>query len=70
MKDLIRKRWAVGTCHLGEKCWCRIIDTEDPNDEDYVIGAAALNKEVAEYIVKLHNAYLDEYICEGEVLEI
>lgn len=57
------KRWKVIPCHTGEVCWCRCIVTEDYQDGDsddkYIVGDAAMDKETAEYFVKLHNEKLD-----------
>lgn len=58
-------KWKVETCHQGESCWCRTINTITPiffkhkeewdEEEYYVVGSGELNKEMAEYFVKLHN---------------
>lgn len=56
-------KWKVGTCHQGEQCWCRTIEPIEPiiyKDGDiegsyYIVGSGELNKETAEYFVKLHN---------------
>ena len=58
------KSWKIETCAMGEDCWCRMITTEEPlifdNDEVYFIaGSGKLSKEVAEYIVILHNERLN-----------
>ena len=58
-------KWKVETCHQGESCWCRTINTITPiffkhkekwdEEEYYVVGSGELNKEMAKYFVKLHN---------------
>lgn len=66
------KKWKVSCCHTGKSCWCRMIVLKDTNDlknqnlskseiEDkkVVVGAAELTKDLAKYIVKLHNEDLD-----------
>lgn len=61
--------WKTTLCHVGKECWCRCIEPkkkikykEDENDEDfrefYLIGDGSVNKELANYIVKLHNEKL------------
>ena len=53
--------WKVGTCHVGEKCWCRTIVLEQPlidNEGEiltHICSDGAIDKEFAEHIVKLHN---------------
>lgn len=65
--------WKIETCISGESCWCRLISPVDPinythvysdgrevkNQLDEIVSAAALNKETAEYIVKIHNKSLE-----------
>ena len=56
-------KWEIGTCSQGEECWCRTINPVEPilykdgdiENEYYIIGSGELNKETAEYLVKLHN---------------
>jgi len=53
-------KWKTATCNQGEQCWCRAILPEEEildKDENEIIIAhdACLSKELAEYIVKLHN---------------
>jgi hypothetical protein len=51
--------WKVIDCHVKD-CWCGVIVPENYDDEnsedDYIVGAGQLTKEMAHYIVKLHNA--------------
>ena len=64
--------WKIGICHTGEQCWCRTILPVEPinyieintdfEQEYYIIGDASVNKELAEYIVKLHNERLERTI--------
>lgn len=65
MKNIKDVEWKVGPCFSGEDCWCRIIVpveniiTSDGEIEE-VVGPASINKDIAEYIVKLHNDRLHE----------
>jgi len=56
------KPWKVIPCHSGTDCWCRIITTEEPvqdDGEDLNISSwGSIPKEFAEYIVNLHNQNL------------
>jgi hypothetical protein len=62
-KKAFTVKWQIGTCSQGEECWCRTISPEEPitfksgeiEEEYYIIGSGEINKETAEYIVKLHN---------------
>lgn len=60
--------WKTSPCEAqGDKCWCRIIEPKKPvwykngeiEEEYYVNGSGTLHKEIAEYIVKLHNFSLE-----------
>lgn len=60
LEKSLNVKWKIGFCHVGEKCWCRIIEPEipiiyDKNEELQIISDGAINQEIAEYIVKLHN---------------
>lgn len=57
-------------CFSGPECWCRIIVPVEPviytepispdiEHEYYIVDAGALDQTTAEYIVRLHNEYLD-----------
>ena len=58
-------RWKIVTCSQGEKCWCRAIkceklimyqeDESEDEDEYFVVRYGEMNKDHAEYFVKLHN---------------
>lgn len=56
--------WKVIDCHMGSDCWCGVIvpenyqegGDEDCDEDDHIIGAGELTKEMAKYIVGLHNA--------------
>lgn len=57
---LLDEKWKVHSCFSGKECWCRMIVTEGWDDlvqadDTLVIGSAAVSKELAEYIVLLHN---------------
>jgi hypothetical protein len=63
--------WKIDFCHSGEDCWCRLIrPVEQPeyvlesNGEtavlDCVIDWGSVDKETAEYIINLHNSFLDK----------
>ena len=58
----LKVEWKVGNC-LQKHCWCRPIHTkekiEDENGEEIrIIGSGTISTELAEHIVKLHNASL------------
>jgi hypothetical protein len=57
--DIFKKEWKVLECFSGKDCWCRMIGTIDytpqTEEQELVIGAIAVNKQMAEYIVDLHN---------------
>jgi len=66
-KLALKTPWKVDTCHVGESCWCRTIVPETPieyfivsekTEEYYIIGSAAINEDMANYIVELHNQKL------------
>lgn len=56
-------KWRTGLCNSGKECWCRTIETQtnikyDGNNNFYIVGDGSLPKELANYIVKLHNRSL------------
>lgn len=63
----LKVQWKIGTCGVGEECWCRIILPEETihiNHSDgiteydsvySVVDSGAVSKEVAERIVEDHN---------------
>lgn len=59
-KIVLTSKWKIGYCNQGEQCWCRVIEVEGIDDDcDFFINpAGSLNKEIAEYIVNLHNKSL------------
>lgn len=68
-EKLFKVRWKTEPCFAGEDCWCRMIVPEEPilfqgpsgfEDEIYVVGSAAIDKEIAEYFVQLHNKNLEK----------
>ena len=66
MQKSINVKWFIKTCDVGEKCWCRMICTEEEiKDENgeiiYIIGSGAASKEHAEHIVKIHNDSLNKH---------
>lgn len=61
--------WKVAECFSGPDCWCRIIvpvepifynhpESPDIQHEYVIVDAGALDQEIAEYIVRLHNLYI------------
>lgn len=51
--------WETKSCGQ-ETCWCKMIKptvniTYDDVEDYYIVGAGAIDKKIAEYIVKLHN---------------
>lgn len=63
MIESFKRKWVIDTCSQGEDCWCRTIKTDPPIhfldgdsvEEYHVVGMASLDRQMAEYIVKLHN---------------
>lgn len=63
-------KWKVETCFSGENCWCRVVVPEKPitfkeqerehEEEFQIISDGSINKETAEYIVKIHNERIEE----------
>jgi hypothetical protein len=60
--------WKLETCNVGESCWCRIIlptekilykntvgDTERVDEFEYIIPDGSIDKETAEYFLRLHH---------------
>lgn len=65
--------WKLDVCHVGEKCWCRLIlpteeikyihvykDTglETEEEIEWIIPDGSIDKETAEYFVDLHHERL------------
>lgn len=55
--------WKIVTCREGEECWCRAIKPEIPilnedEQEIFIISTGEIEKELAEYIVRIHNETL------------
>jgi hypothetical protein len=74
-KELYRRPWKASTCSQGESCWCRIIKTVEPieyqvttkeEDEvrfdtlDEIVSMGCIDKDFAEYVVTLHNNFLEK----------
>jgi len=47
--------WHTSCCSEGKECWCREIFTKSGHE---VLSAARLDKELAYYLVRLHNKSL------------
>lgn len=58
-------KWKTKLCPVGRKCWCRTIITLSG---DEVIGGGFLDKEFAEYIVKIHNHYVEKFYI-GKIIK-
>jgi hypothetical protein len=63
---VLEVKWKVEPCFSGEDCWCRIITPNEPIkygpddvEEVYIVSSAAINKQIAEHIVSIHNQSLD-----------
>ena len=65
--------WKVEPCFTGETCWCRVIlptetikykrirdydKTEVVEEYEWIVPDGSIDKQTAEYIVKLHNVNL------------
>lgn len=73
--------WKLDVCHVGEKCWCRIIlptevikythkystGEETEQEIEWIIPDGSIDKETAEYFVDLHHEKLkrDKIVSEG-----
>jgi hypothetical protein len=62
----LKVKWKVAPCFSGEECWCRLIVPDepinyDPNniEEVCIVSSAAINKKMAEHIVKIHNKFIE-----------
>ena len=51
-KELRKIKWKTKMCHVGSKCWCRLIVSENGY---IIIGDGRLSKEEAAYFIRLHN---------------
>jgi hypothetical protein len=75
VQELYNRPWKTVTCSQGESCWCRIIETVEPieyqvnkSEEDKVsfdlisevIPMGVANSKFAEYVVNLHNEFLEK----------
>jgi len=75
VQELYNRPWKTVTCSQGESCWCRIIETVEPieyqvnkseeNEDTFelisnVIPMGSIDKNVAEYVVNLHNNFLEK----------
>jgi hypothetical protein len=75
VQELYKRPWKAVTCSQGETCWCRIIETVEPieyqvnkSEEDKVsfdlisevIPMGVANSKFAEYVVNLHNEFLEK----------
>jgi hypothetical protein len=74
-QELYKRPWKAVTCSQGESCWCRIIQTVEPieyefptreEDEvrfgtlDEIVSMGCIDKDFAEYVVTLHNNFLEK----------
>lgn len=65
-EKLLNVKWKIVECNT-KNCWCRMIFPEeeisynytDIKEEVYVVGSGSLTKEIAEYIVYIHNKNID-----------
>lgn len=65
MAGLDSIKWKIEECVDGKHCWCRLISPVVPYvDADgrewyNIVDSGAIRKDLAEYIVKIHNDRLD-----------
>ena len=61
-------KWKLGVCTQGEICWCRTIepitpifffDTDGGKEPYYIVQSGEMDKNLAEYFVKLHNEKIE-----------
>ncbi len=60
--------WKTIECETGKECWCRMIVTDPPVDDHYVASWGTINNDTAEYIVEIHNLFLNEQSLKDYVL--
>jgi hypothetical protein len=65
--EIFTKKWVVKYCHVGRRCWCRIIETVDG---DEVIDDGCIDAEMAGYLVGLQNWAMDEKKILGDIGDI
>jgi hypothetical protein len=58
--------WKIGTCTQGESCWCRTILLKDEvldfeGEPIYVAPSGTIDKEIAEYLISLHNETIKRF---------
>ena len=67
--------WKIDVCNSGEECWCRLIlpteeiqytykyssGQESIQEIEYIVGDGSIEKIIAEYIVNLHNEYIEKF---------
>jgi hypothetical protein len=69
-KELAFKtEWKVADCFSGKDCWCAIIVPKRPikyteihstiPQKIIIVPSAALDRKTAEYLVKIHNHYIN-----------
>ena len=66
-QQAFKVRWKVGKCFSGDECWCKPIQGEEPimfmdgdrEQEHYIVDSGTVRKEIAEYIVELHNKNIE-----------
>jgi len=51
-------KWELRICPVGNHCWCRMIFTVTGEE---VLHEGAIDRELAEYIVSLHNRNLTRH---------
>jgi len=51
-------KWESRICPVGSHCWCRMIFTVRGKE---VLHEGAIDRELAEYIVSLHNRHLTSH---------
>jgi len=77
--------WKIELCNTGESCWCRVIVPSEPikfkekisnwireditRDFDYIIPDGSVDKEIAEYVVELHNRSVNLYQSQKKRLQ-
>lgn len=76
-KEIARTtKWEIGICDQGKICWCRTVKcitpvmytpdgdayVEEYECEYFPIGTGAVDKEMVEHIVYIHNRYIDDQL--------
>lgn len=60
-------KWKVVNCGAPDECWCAAIQPieflpDESGENMFIIGGGCISRELAEYIVRIHNGKVDRNI--------